>query len=183
MDSKNTGVGDEDSLLFRQMVGEVKPLTHDLADVRTPRPEPIPTQRMLDERAVLREMASGVFDGSEIETGEELIFFRAGIQHTLFRRLRRGQYAVEAELDLHGLTVAEAREALAQFLHDTQLTGRRCVRIVHGKGHGSRGRQPILKGKVNHWLRQTDAVLAFCSTRPVDGGTGAVYVLLKRASE
>jgi DNA-nicking Smr family endonuclease len=174
---------DEDTLLFRQTVGGVRPLTHDLADVKPPRPKPIPQQRLIDEREVLREMASGLFDGAEVETGEELIYFRPGIQHTVARKLRRGQYAVEAELDLHGYTVVEARAALAAFLHDAQAGGRRCVRIVHGKGHGSHGRQPVLKGKVNHWLRQIDAVLAFCSTRPAHGGTGAVYVLLKRATE
>lgn len=181
MDRKRTGE-DDDAQLFRQAIGDVKPLAHDLADIGTPRPAPIPLQRMLDEREVLREMATGGFDGADIETGEELIFSRPGVQHTVFRRLRRGLIAVEGELDLHGFTVVEARRALLQFLHQAQAAGQHCVRVVHGKGHGSRGRQPILKGKVNLWLRQVDAVLAFCSTRPVDGGTGAVYVLLKRAS-
>ncbi|MEZ5444978.1 MAG: Smr/MutS family protein [Gammaproteobacteria bacterium] len=182
MERKDTG-GDEDTLLFRQMVGEVRPLTHDLADAAPPRPKPIPQQRLLDEREVLREMASGLFDGAEIETGEELVYFRPGLQHSVVRKLRRGQYAVEAELDLHGYTVVEARAALAAFIHDAQAHGRRCVRIVHGKGHGSHGRQPVLKGKVNNWLRRIDAVLAFCSTRPAHGGTGAVYVLLKRPND
>jgi DNA-nicking Smr family endonuclease len=174
---------DEDARLFREMIGEVRPLTHDLAEVGAPRPAPIPRQRLLDERAVLREMAAGLYDGAEIETGDELVFSRPGIQLTLMRKLRRGQFAIEAELDLHGYTVAEAREALFLFLHEAQASGRRCVRVVHGKGNGSQGRQPVLKGKVNQWLRQIDAVLAFASSRPVDGGTGAVYVLLKRASE
>jgi DNA-nicking Smr family endonuclease len=174
---------DEDARLFRESVGEVRPLTHDLAEVAAPRPAPIPRQRLRDERAVLREMAAGLYDAAEIETGDELVFARPGIQLTLMRKLRRGQFAIEAELDLHGYTVADAREALFLFLHDARASGRRCVRVVHGKGNGSQGRQPVLKGKVNHWLRQIDAVLAFASTRPVDGGTGAVYVLLKRPSE
>ena len=175
--SSNTN---DDAELFRRTVGDVKPLTHDMAEVEVPRPDPIPVQRLLDERAVLREMASGQFDGAEIETGDELVFHRPGVPHTLFRRLRRGQFAIEGELDLHGLTVAEAKNALVNFLGGARVAGWRCVRIVHGKGHGSHGRQPVLKGKVNNWLRRFDAALAFCSTRPVDGGTGAVYVLLKR---
>ncbi|MGQ0658294.1 MAG: Smr/MutS family protein, partial [Chromatiales bacterium] len=150
------------------------------AEMGKPRPDPIPVQRLLDEREVLREMASGHFDNAEIETGEELLYFRPGVRHTVFRRLRRGQFAIEGELDLHGLTVAEAKETLLKFLHDARGAGRRCVRIVHGKGLRSRGQEPVLKGKVNHWLRQLDTVLAFCSTRAVDGGTGALYVLLRR---
>ncbi len=169
-----------DAELFRRTVGEVKPVRHGLADLGKPRPDPVPAQRLLDERAALREMAAGGFDGAEVETGDELLYVRPGLPHTVSRRLRRGQYAIEGELDLHGCTVAEAKEALQRFVHDARDGGRRCVRVIHGKGYGSRGRQPVLKGKVNHWLRQLDAVLAFCSTRAVDGGTGAVYVLLKR---
>ena len=105
---------------------------------------------------------------------------RGGLQQRVLRKLRRGQFAIEAELDLHGYIVPEAREALAVFLRDAQLTGKRCVRIIHGKGLGAEGRLPVLKIKVNSWLRQKDQVLAFCSTRPQDGGTGAVYVLLKK---
>jgi DNA-nicking Smr family endonuclease len=174
---------DEDLRLFRQTVGEVKPLVHDLADIDTPRPAPVPAQRHRDEREVLREMANGLYDGAEIETGDELLYIRTGIQHSVARKLRRGQLAIEAELDLHGYTVDAARELLFDFIHRAQMAGQRCVRIVHGKGNGSRGGQPVLKGKANHWLRQMNAVLAFCSARPVDGGTGALYVLLRRASE
>ena len=183
MEHKNRSDDDEDARLFRQAVGEVKPLVHDLADIDTPRPEPVPTQRHRDERAVLREMADGLYDGAEIEIGDELLYIRAGVQHGVARKLRRGQFAIEAELDLHGYTVDAARELLVEFIHHAQAAGYRCVRIVHGKGNGSRGRQPVLKGKTNHWLRQMNAVLAFCSARPVDGGTGAVYVLLKRVSD
>lgn len=170
----------DDRELFRRAVGDVRPLAHDRVVPDTPRPPPVPVQRQLDERAVLREMAQGLYDATEIETGDELVYCRPGLQHSVFRRLRRGQYAIEAEIDLHGLTVSEAKDTLLTFLHEARGRGWRCVRVVHGKGHGSRGRQPVLKGKVNHWLRQLDSVLAFCSTRPVDGGTGAVYVLLKR---
>jgi DNA-nicking Smr family endonuclease len=169
-----------DTDLFRRTVGKVKRLRHDTVTHAGPRPAPIPRQRLNDERAVIAEMAAGLYDHAEIETGDELHFRRPGLQHGVYRNLRRGQYAVEGHIDLHGLTVPEAKAALLGFLRAAAALGRRCVRVVHGKGHGSRGRQPVLKGKVNLWLRQLDVVLAFCSTRPVDGGTGAVYVLLRR---
>jgi DNA-nicking Smr family endonuclease len=94
------------------------------------------------------------------------------------RKLRRGQYRVESEIDLHGLTLPEAKQGLREFLARSIYEGRRCVRVVHGKGLGSGPRGPVLKNGVNVVLRRTDAVVAFCSARPVDGGTGAIYVLL-----
>jgi DNA-nicking Smr family endonuclease len=170
----------DDADLFRRSVGKVKRLRQDRVIVHRSPPAPVPVQRLKDEREVLQEMASGLYDEAEIETGEELLFVRTGVQHGLLRKLRRGQLSVEAELDLHGMNVPAARESLYGFLSRAQTTGLRCVRVIHGKGLSSRGRQPVLKGKVNLWLRQLDAVLAFCSTRPVHGGTGAVYILLKR---
>jgi len=114
-----------------------------------------------------------------LETCDELLFSRSGLQHKVLRKLRRGQYAIGAELDLHGCTVVEARNLLVAFLNSCRHEQIRCVRIIHGKGNRSLQRQPILKGKVNYWLQQRDEVLAFCSARPVDGGAGAIYVLLK----
>lgn len=143
-------------------------------------PPPRPRQLELDEQAVLHDMFSDDLDPTELETGEELYFCRPGLQHSLLRKLKRGQFSVFAELDLHGLTSDQAREALAAFLRECRAKYIQCVRIIHGKGNGSPHRRPVLKGKVNHWLQQREEVLAFCSARPVDGGTGAVYVLLKR---
>jgi DNA-nicking Smr family endonuclease len=125
-------------------------------------------------------MLSDCADPAELETGEELLYCRPGLQHNVLRKLRRGHYAVEAELDLHGLRVAEARQALTTFLQNALSLQIKTVRIIHGKGNGSFNKQPVLKGKVNNWLRQRIEVLAFCSARPVDGGTGAIYVLLRR---
>ena len=119
-------------------------------------------------------------DYAVIETGEELLFVRPGLRASTVRKLRRGQYATQAELDLHGLRVPDAHTLLKQFLRDCRLQDKRCVRIVHGKGLGSEGKIPVLKGKLNVWLRRHRDVLAFCSARPNDGGTGAVYVLLKK---
>jgi len=139
----------------------------------------VPQQRLLDDAAVVQEMFSDGLDPADLETGDELLFVRGGLQHNVLRKLRRGQYSIGAELDLHGFTAADARQALALFLHACRERRVRCVRIIHGKGNGSLHRLPVLKGKVNHWLQQRDEVLAFCSARPMDGGTGAVYVLLK----
>lgn len=171
---------EEERALFRAETADVRPLKQNRASDFRPLPPPIPRQRLEDDRRVVEDMLSDAWDPAELETGEELWFSRPGLQHTVLRKLRRGQYSVGAEMDLHGLTVPEARTTLAQFLLDSRQRGVRCVRIIHGKGLGSHRQQPVLKVKVNHWLPQRDDVLAFCSARPVDGGTGAVYVLLKR---
>ena len=169
----------EDQALFRAAVADVRPMHYDkVAPLRMPR-SPRPQQRELDEERVLQDMLSDAVDVSEMETGEELLYARPGLQHTALRKLRRGYYSIAAELDLHGMSVAEARAALADFLLVCRRHRLRCVRIVHGKGNGSLLKMPILKGKVNHWLRQREEVLAFASARPMDGGTGAIYVLLK----
>jgi DNA-nicking Smr family endonuclease len=104
------------------------------------------------------------------------------MQHNVLRKLRRGQFSISAELDLHGLRVEEARQALSHFLYHCRVNKKRCVRIIHGKGYRSANNQAVLKSKVNHWLRQHDDVLAFCSARAQDGGTGALYVLLRHKS-
>ena len=173
---------DTDRALFRAAMRSVQPLnTGESPDIDTPRPAPIPLQRLADDRAVLEELLSPA-DGVSLpdnETGEELTFLRAGLQRRILRRLRRGHYCIAAELDLHGMTVTTAHHALTRFLVHCRRHDHRCVRIVHGKGRRSSNRGPILKGKVDRWLRQRAEVLAFCSARPVDGGTGAIYLLLQ----
>ncbi|HLA74979.1 MAG TPA: Smr/MutS family protein [Gammaproteobacteria bacterium] len=171
---------DEDIELFRQETKRVTPLRHDKAVPAPKRPAPVPRQTQLDEVRIMQDLLSDDADAAEVETGEELLFSRQGLQYGLLRKLRRGQFSINAQLDLHGMTVEEARGAVSQFLADCQAINARCVRIIHGKGYGSRHKQPVLKNKVNSWLQQRDDVLAFCSARPADGGTGAVYVLLKR---
>jgi DNA-nicking Smr family endonuclease len=174
-------VSEQDIALFRGTVGPINPLRDDKIVPPPKRFAPVPVQTLLDEQQVLRDMLSQEHDPAELETGEELWYCRTGVQAALLRKLRRGHFSVQGELDLHGMTVAAARQALAGFLRASRTRGVRCVRVIHGKGRGSRHRQPVLKHKVNRWLQQRDEVLAFCSARPVDGGTGAVYVLLKRA--
>lgn len=170
----------EDRSSFRKAVGDARPLKQDKVGPHRTRRKPVPHQSLADQRAVMASLLSDEFDPADIETGEELLFMRPGLQYTVMRKLRRGQFAIEAELDLHGRVVTEAREMVNAFLREARAGGKRCVRIVHGKGLSSAGKLPVLKGKVNSWLRQKDEVLAFCSARPAHGGTGAVYVLLKR---
>jgi DNA-nicking Smr family endonuclease len=152
----------------------------DVAPIQDTRPEPFRRRRrpeplnlpVGDEEDDLADLT--------IETGPFLEFRRPGIQNRLFHDLQRGVIEAEATLDLHGLRVREARPALLRFLKQSTATGRRCVRIIHGKGQGSDGQQPVLKQKTNQWLRQRDEVLAFVTAPRWDGGTGAVYVLLSR---
>ncbi|MCP5157867.1 MAG: Smr/MutS family protein [Gammaproteobacteria bacterium] len=169
-----------DRELFRQTVGAVKPLRCDRIEPAPVHPAPIPRFTQADERQVLADMLSDYFEPADMEMGEELYYRREGVQQAVLRKLRRGHFQVGAALDLHGMTVIAAKGALTHFLQHVRHDHIHCVRIIHGKGNGSRHRGPILKQKVNHWLRQRDDVLAFCSARAMDGGTGAVYVLLRR---
>jgi DNA-nicking Smr family endonuclease len=166
--------------LFRATVGEVTPVTQDRVAPHRPKVSPRPLSREQDEIAVLRDLLSEHFDPADMETGDELIFVRPGLQLRTLRKLRRGQVVLDAELDLHGMTVPMARAAVAEFLGQCQRRRVQCARIIHGKGRGSRHREPVLKLKVGGWLRQREEVLAYCSARACDGGTGAIYVLLKR---
>ncbi|BAW80450.1 Smr protein/MutS2 [Candidatus Nitrosoglobus terrae] len=142
---------------------------------------PIPKQRQLDDCLVIQDMMSDVFQSAEIETGDELLYLRPELQKRLLHHLRQGKFSISAELDLHGMNVPTARYALASFLGECEKRNIRSVRIIHGKGRGSYHKEPILKRKVNSWLQQRGDVLAFCSALSTDGGTGAVYVLLRRS--
>jgi DNA-nicking Smr family endonuclease len=169
-----------DDASFREAVGDVKPLPPRQVAPRAPRPKARAAFRRADERAVLEEsLALGPGEWL-VETGDELLFRRAHLTAKLLERLRRGEFAVEDELDLHGLTALEARAALREFLGEALARRFACVRVVHGKGLRSGPRGPVLKHAVNVWLRKVDAVLAFASAPRRDGGTGAVYVLLAR---
>ena len=166
--------------LFSLAVGAVIPLRKaSVVIATTARPLAIPRQRLRDEAAVMVEALSDEFDvESLLETDDALSFRRRGIGPEVVRKLRRGVWAIQAQLDLHGLRRDEAREALGKFLRDAGRTGCRCVRVVHGKGHGSPGREPVLKGKVKSWLVQKNEVIAFTQARAAQGGAGALIVLL-----
>ena len=196
-------MSEEDAALFRDAAGDVRPLEDERAPVYRRRAKPRP--RLPQRSEIVEE--SPATQGTSIRQGErdgEQLFVRAGLQKKNIKRLRRGQIPIEAEADLdalglapngpvpaarpprphaaadlHGMRIREAQILLADFLHECRNEGARCVRVVHGKGLGSRGGHAVLKWEVDRWLRQHEGVMAFCTAQPRDGGTGAVYVLLK----
>jgi DNA-nicking Smr family endonuclease len=170
---------DDDVHAFRRAVADVRPLTP-RARATTPNARPRPRARFsrAEREEVLRESLVAPVDPAALQTGEHLAFRRPAVREEVLRKLKRGQFAVEAEIDLHGLGRHAAHEALREFLNDSVRRGLRCVRVIHGKGLRSGPGGPVLKHVVDHWLRKIENVIAFASARPVDGGTGAVYVLL-----
>jgi len=167
--------------LFMRAAGAVKPIR---AATRVPLapmpPQPIAVQQQLDQQRVLLEAISDEFDASTLlDTDDALSFRRPGIGTDVTRKLRRGDWSLQREIDLHGLRREDAREALANFIRDAHRQGIRCVRVVHGKGLGSPGKTPVLKSRVQGWLIQKSEVLAFVQARADEGGAGALVVLLK----
>ena len=166
---------------FRITVGPVTPQDQ-AGRACLPRPAvpPEPRQRQRDEAQALAASLSDEFDVSSLlETDAALSYRCEGIGPDVLGRLRRGQWAVQRQLDLHGLRRDPARDALSSFIRQAERDGLRCVRIVHGKGNGSPGREPVLKEKVKRWLVQKDQVIAFTQARAADGGHGALLVLLR----
>jgi DNA-nicking Smr family endonuclease len=177
----SSGVQTDETRLFREAVRDVKPLGSPAQPAEQPssrRPRPAARFSRADRLAVLEESLRDDVVDPDVASGEELVFHRAGIQAAVLRKLRRGDYRVQGEIDLHGLNVSEAKQALREFLAQALLRRWRCVRIIHGKGLRSGHRGPVLKGMVGAMLRKIGPVLAYVSARQVDGGTGAVYVLL-----
>lgn len=166
----------QDLKLFREMMRDASTMEQDKIKPWHKRTPPYPLRHDEPEQ---NDFSQESLSEAKIETGDELIFSRPGIQKRVFQDLRRGKMKIELELDLHGQTVRHAQNTLDKFFHDCRYREVRCVRIIHGKGYGSEGKQPVLKQKVNMWLRQRQDVLAFCSATSRDGGTGAVYVLLR----
>ncbi|GAB3355710.1 hypothetical protein GCM10027395_17530 [Giesbergeria sinuosa] len=165
---------------FSRAVGPVTPLhQRNHVHLQQPPPEPLPLQLWLDEERVLQESISDDLDVSTLlDTDDQLSFRRPGIGVEITRRLRAGHWSIQRQLDLHGLRTDEAREALGEFIRQAHRNGLRCLRVIHGKGLGSPGKSPVLKGRVQGWLVQKKEVLAFVQARPVQGGAGALLVLL-----
>ncbi len=180
--SSPPAAADADRDLFRDAVGPVRLIK---AHVEPPppgkRPRPHARQFELDEATVRDELLSHAFDPGSIELGDEILYLKAGQPDRLLKQLRRGHFSVRAEIDLHQMTVAVAREAIKDFLADAKAHDELCVRIVHGKGLRSDARGPVVKRMTEQLLRRRDDVLAFASALPVQGGTGAVLVLLRGA--
>ncbi|MEL7535494.1 MAG: Smr/MutS family protein [Pseudomonadota bacterium] len=176
-----TRASDDDSKLFRDTVGHVRPVTTDRVEPFRETVKPEARFRKADDADVLAESLTPSREELEQNAGARLSFHRSSVSQRTMKRLARGEYRIEREIDLHGMTANEARDALAAFIAAAARDGAGAVRIVHGKGLGSGPRGPVLKSLVNRWLRRNDAVLAFVSARIVDGGTGALYVLLDTA--
>ena len=170
--------------LFSRAIGPVKalPAKHlpgQRAKIPLLQAAPIPVQQQLDELAVMREAISDSFDVETLlDTDEALSFRRPGMGPDVVRKLRRGGWSIQRQLDLHGLRREDARDALSVFIREAHKAGMRCVRVVHGKGLGSPGKTPVLKGRVQSWLIQKVEVIAFVQARPAEGGAGALVVLL-----
>ena len=176
--------------LFSRAIGPVKalPARHrpghpgHRAHLPPAQPAPIPVQQQRDELAVMREAISDEFDVETLlDTDEALSFRRPGMGPDVVRKLRRGGWSIQRQLDLHGLRREDARDTLAAFIREAHKAGMRCVRVVHGKGLGSPGKTPVLKGRVQSWLIQKQEVIAFVQARPAEGGAGALVVLLAQS--
>jgi DNA-nicking Smr family endonuclease len=150
------------------------------AELQKPRPKPIAAQRMADEAAVPSELLKDTsgWDG-DVDTGDNITFLRNGLGRDVLKKLKRGHWAIQSELDLHGHTTLAARDELARFMAHARHNGLRCIRIIHGRGTRSVNNVPLLRNKVRLSLLQRDEVLAFCDAAPAGGGAGAVLVLLK----
>jgi len=178
-DSESTAT--DDVSLFRRLMGDAKPLRQPgTAPAQRPKVSPKAHFARQDEREALQESLAADIDESETGAGESLRFHRPSVGRRTMRKLARGNFSVQDEIDLHGMTVPQAKDSLHEFIGACELRGYTCIRIVHGKGLGSGNRGPVLKSKVNRWLRQWNEVLAFVSARQIDGGTGAAYVLLRK---
>lgn len=169
---------EDDATLFRASISGVKPLAASHHAHERPKPSARPLQKEADERAVLAELLNDP-EPDMLESGDTLIYQGPGLQDGVFRKLRRGQFRMQSELDLHGFNRDGAKLAVTRFLAHCQDQNYRSVRIIHGKGNGSPNSGPVIKRYLDSWLRKRQDVVAFCSARPVDGGTGAVYVLLR----
>ena len=174
-------VNPKDSDLFRQAVGKVRAVKTDKIQLQPSSPKPYPKPKTIDFNEACQDITE--LDIATVSHEESLSYVAPGLQHSVLAKLRKGFFAVQAELDLHGLNGVAAKQALSQFLHGSVAMGYRCVHVIHGKGYRSSNSHPILKNHLNQWLRHHNDVLAFCSAPPRKGGAGAVYVLLRLSKD
>lgn len=178
--AKGSVVLSSDAELFRQAVHGAIPIDPPERITHREKPPAVPVQSILDQYEALSESITGPIPWEQsMETGEELVFLRTGLPRDTLRKLRRGHWSIQDEVDLHGLNRDEAKLRLTGFLGNCVKRGLRCLRIVHGKGLRSPQREPVLKGKMSQWLSQRDEVLAYCQAPSAWGGAGALLVLLK----
>ena len=169
----------EPDIEFADAMQEVQPISHNQAVLDKPKPSARANFTRKDEQQVLIEAIESDIQEAELASGDVISYTRPGVQKRILRNLSRGQYKVQRVCDLHGETVASAKALLLAFMHECERDKIRCVKIIHGKGKHSGHKGPVIKAKLNRWLRLWDSVMAFHSARINDGGTGAVYVLLK----
>ena len=177
---KKRNISDADSKLFRNFIGNVSRIKQDRVVLETAKPRPVLASSS-QEKNIITNSFSEKTNSQNLETGDRLFFKSPGLQQRVMEKLRRGQIPIDGELDLHGMTASDAETTLDRFITICKQNEYRCIRIIHGKGLGSKNRKPVLKNKLDQWLKNNNQILAFCSTRPSHGGTGAVYVLLKRS--
>jgi DNA-nicking Smr family endonuclease len=179
MTHKDPSPDDDDAALFHAAMRDVAPLpAANTVTLRRSSVPPIPRRRKQQRQLAAEDMLSDHIV-VEIEAGEDWSYARPGMPHQTLRKLRRGHWEIQANLDLHGLTRDEARQALSIFLDACTQRMLRCVRVIHGKGLSSKNREPVLKTRMGNWLLQRADVLAFCQARAEDGGGGAILILLK----
>ena len=167
----------EDSELFRQSIGKVKTVESNSLVLTSEKPKPYPKDKALS--SIKSFDTSATPEVELLHQEDSMSFIAPGLQKNVLKKLRKGYFGFDSSIDLHGLSSQEAKHQLSRFLHFSLEDGCRCVHIIHGKGYRSPGNQPVLKNDINLWLRQHSEVQAFCSASPKDGGTGAVFVLLK----
>ena len=172
----------DDVALFRQSIGKVNPVKPGkTAPITTNKPRPFPKTRPVDITEKMDSRKDVTVESLGLE--DSFSYTAPGVQKNVLKKLRKGLYGRDAELDLHGLSSSEAKVQLLRFLHHCIQDGCRCVHIIHGKGYRSPDHQPVLKNNINLWLRQHQDVRAFCSATQHDGGSGAAYILLSLAQK
>ena len=174
-------IQDEDNDIFQREMAQVKPIKPSNKVNHKSKHKTTTNNPRIESEEPYYEVHDNFSDASIDDCPEQLSFSRSGLQHSLLKKLRLGKVPIESHLDTHGMTVAEARQALLYFIAECEDLGYRCAVVVHGKGYSSPNNKPVIKAYVNHWLKESASVLAFSSAQPRDGGTGAVYVLFKRA--
>ena len=174
-----------EEILSEALGDDIKPIKSDqnTADfARKPKPKPIPKQSLKDEAAVLEDsLREEQFSLAEAPMGEDGAYLKSGLQIDVLRKLKRGFWAIQDELDLHGSTSGTAKELVGNFLSEAKVRGLRCVRVIHGKGVRSPNREPVLKNKLFVWLQMRNDILAYCPARQSDGGSGATILLLSNS--
>jgi len=181
--SDENPLSDDDKALFRDAIGDIKSVANDKAPDTSIKPAARVKSAQRDDRSVMESLLSELSENDLLETGEHLSYTAPGVQNSVLRKLKSGKYAIQGEIDLHGMTLAVAKQELSAFLAECQFRRLLCVRVIHGKGRKTVERAPRMKPAVNQWLQSNKKILAFCSARANDGGTGAVYALLKRESD